>query len=277
MGHREVVVHEDYPHELRAARYWTHMMNVLSRPAPPISQYSPDSFWHITNSIGPSPFFMGHSINDPDLNNWMASDYTDSLATFGMNMTQSMYQLIAQRQGKLTARYFAEKHYPDQTPQLLWELYPAPREIFLVRDFRDMVSSMLSFNGRRGTDGFGRSRVTSDEAFVERLAEKHVRNLVEAWKTRAHDAILIRYEDVVEDSPTVLQKILNYLGLDASSEQVAEILEKMSSRNADATKHMTSSNPKASTGRWRQDLNKSTQKACRDHLGFALREFGYDD
>ena len=35
------------------------------------------------------------------------------------------------------------------------ELYPDAREVFLVRDFRDMVASIFAFNRKRGVRGFG--------------------------------------------------------------------------------------------------------------------------
>ena len=36
------------------------------------------------------------------------------------------------------------------------QLYPRAREIFLVRDPRDTLASMLAFNARRGFVDFGR-------------------------------------------------------------------------------------------------------------------------
>ena len=41
----------------------------------------------------------------------------------------------------------------------MWELYPRAREVILVRDFRDMVSSMFAFNAKRGFQGFRRGSV----------------------------------------------------------------------------------------------------------------------
>ena len=48
----------------------------------------------------------------------------------------------------------------------LAELYPDSREVFLVRDFRDMVSSILAFNAKRGARGFGRAAAETDAGYV---------------------------------------------------------------------------------------------------------------
>ena len=51
-------------------------------------------------------------------------------------------------------------------PRHTWELYPHAKEVFLVRDFRDMALSILSFDERRGFAGFGRPEGATDEEYM---------------------------------------------------------------------------------------------------------------
>jgi hypothetical protein len=41
-------------------------------------------------------------------------------------------------------------------PRIARDLYPRANEIFLVRDFRDLICLVLAFNEKRGTVEFGR-------------------------------------------------------------------------------------------------------------------------
>ena len=203
-------------------------------------------------------------------------EYINKLATFGIDATQSLYQNISRKQDKSNVSYFLEKHYPDQTSQLLLELYPNGKEVFLVRDFRDMVASMLSFNARRGTVEFGRANASSNEEFIYNLGKTNVSNLYHAWKSRSKNAHLVRYEDMILNPLASLKSIFKYLAVDYSENYVETIVNNLSKNNDNSNIHMTSKNAVTSTGRWKTDLNKSEKKACQRAFGSMLEEFGYD-
>ncbi len=74
---------------------------------------------------------------------------------------------------------------PNNTPTLVGELYPDTREVFLVRDFRDMVSSMLAFNAKRGRrELLGLDLAANDADYVLQQVRNGVLRLVNAWKRR---------------------------------------------------------------------------------------------
>ncbi len=80
---------------------------------------------------------------------------------------EDWYTTLARNQSQDAPVYFAEKHmWPNFLPVLTWELYPQAKEIFLVRDFRDMVCSILAFDRKRGYPGFGRPEGKSDTDYV---------------------------------------------------------------------------------------------------------------
>src|SRR5206468_3765127 len=101
-------------------------------------------------------------------------------------------------------------------PDLVWELYPRARELILVRDFRDLVASILAMNVKVGYQGFGRRRAASDEEFIERQMADLASAFVRTWRERSDRAHLVRYEDLVTSRGPTLEGILEYLGLDAS-------------------------------------------------------------
>jgi hypothetical protein len=152
------------------------------------------------------------------------------------------------------------------------ELYPEARELFLVRDFRDMVASMLAYNARKGFGDFGRNLVESDEAWLDYL-HKTFLVLHAAWRDRGEPGSLVRYEDLVLDPAATLPSLLNLLGLEATPETVTHLLAA-----ADAPElrgHATAGSPSGSIGRWRHDLPPGLRGAVEETFGDLLQEFGY--
>ena len=87
---------------------------------------------------------------------------------------------------------------PNYIPVLMRELYPHAKEIFLVRDFRDMVLSILAFDRKRGFPGFGRPEGTTDEQYVRDGAARDGAQTCARAGSRARDGShLVRYEDLV--------------------------------------------------------------------------------
>src|SRR5690606_17217974 len=116
-------------------------------------------------------------------------------------------------------------------PKLMKEMYPGMREIFLVRDFRDVATSIFEFNAKRNYAEFGRERVDSDEEFLHVL-RRDAASLLDQWLSRSTDSYLARYEDLVVDPVTELQGILNYVGLDSSRETIEGMIERSSVEDA---------------------------------------------
>ncbi len=54
---------------------------------------------------------------------------------------------------------------------MIREVYPRAQEVILVRDFRDMVASILAYNAKRGYTAFGREHVDNDEEYIYECAQ----------------------------------------------------------------------------------------------------------
>src|SRR5205823_11524114 len=95
---------------------------------------------------------------------WLGITQLNALAATATGRIEAFYREVAKAQGKPDARYFSEKFRPGElTLAMLWEIYPKAKEIFLVRDFRDMLISMLAYSAKRGYGLFDRDTSGSDE------------------------------------------------------------------------------------------------------------------
>lgn len=172
-------------------------------------------------------------------------------------------------------RYMTEKNMAPA--HLFFELYPDGKEIFLVRDFRDVATSMIAANRKWNTQFFGRSRSDSDEEMFFNRAKQARPWLLEPWMRRGSNALLVRYEDVISHPQQTVCRILEYLELDADP----AVADSMISRAADTNhwiggSHMTAGSAEASIGRWKRDLSPELAQAATTAFAEYLEAFGYE-
>jgi hypothetical protein len=275
-AHPAVVAYDRPPYEVRAAKYWAHVLKVLAAPTDPAKRIAAPMEFHLERlAAGGNPFFSAQFAAWPEVEAWSGSTYVERLANFCQRSIDGFYRATAAAQGDETAPlvYFAEKHFPDAYPRLLRELYPGAREVFLVRDFRDMVASMRAYNARKGSGDFGRDDAGSDEAWLAYLRTNFL-VLRNAWRDRGEPASLIRYEDLVRDPAATLTRLLGSLGLDAAPETVSMLIA--ASNTPELHGHGTADSPAASIGRWRTDLPPDLRAMVEESFGDLLRDFGYE-
>jgi hypothetical protein len=278
--HPQIVANRVYPYETLSASYWLHLLKVLSEPANHRDSSGPDTFLDQPWLIGAHPYnaITIKEQTPPDKRieaEWFSGDYVAEVARFCQASIEGYYRTIARAQGQGAPRYFAEKVNPWQIPRLMWDLYAGAREVFLVRDFRDMVCSVMAFNAKRGFASFGRERADSDAQYVRRLkfATHHLYN---SWLERRDRSLFIRYEDMVLNPEESLGRILDYLELEAGPEVLRLMIQDARQRMPELEAHQTSHSPAESIGRWRRDLSPELQRVSEDTFGEVLRAFGYD-
>ena len=140
---------------------------------------------------------MPWPLRDEAVQEWLGGEAVEALADGRQQRIDALYEHIAATTGGSDEPFFAEKSNL-RVSSVAAELYPNGRELFLVRDFRDMVCSVLAFNEKRGVTGFGRAEASSDMEYVERLGG-WAASLMRAWERRRERAHLVRYEDLVLD------------------------------------------------------------------------------
>jgi len=270
----EVLVYRPHRFEQRIASYWADVLLSLAELAGYIRQIAPppdvdDPAWWLGRAAA-----LPWGLRDAAVQEWLGGDAVEDLAASCQQRIEALYDRIVATTDTADAPVFAEK-CNLRAAGVLAELYPDSRELFLVRDFRDMVSSILSFNAKRGAAGFGRAGSASDADYVSSLGG-WATGLLRAWERRRDSAHLVRYEDLVMDQERTVAGILDYLRIDAGSRTVAALRAHIDEELPELADHATSDGPEASVGRWRQDLSPDLAKHCERALAPALAAFGYE-
>ena len=76
------------------------------------------------------------------------------------------------------------------------------------------------------------------------------------------------------DPEATIASLLGYLGLDAGPHAEA-MATALLARDPETEWHRTTPDPRASIGRWRDDLGEEARRACEQALAAELRAFGY--
>jgi hypothetical protein len=276
--HPQILAYRPFEYEPRVVGYWMQVLKSVSEPASYLQTLNTafsDEYWWLGRESHPSELA---SPADPEVHQWLGQDNIESLTAFCQNRIESFYERIAALQGQTDATYFAEKYGSEgffaSIRRIIKELYPRSREILLVRDFRDVVCSILDYNAKQRFVTFGRENVRSDEEFIERI-RLHALALLHNYESRTWQVHLLRYEDLILHPVETLDALLDYLGLTPTLAMVEGMIERASEETILMRKHRTSSDPARSIGRWRRDLDASLQAACQDAFGDVLRGFGY--
>ncbi len=125
--------------------------------------------------------------------------------------------------------------------QLLMEALPESRMILLVRDPRDIVSSMLDgarqggwmYERRKESDDWKR-RTGADkdpDTFIRNRSRKYLQHAGSAKKAyEAHEGrkVFVRYEDLRTDTLETMKRICSTLGTGVDEEELARVVEKHS-------------------------------------------------
>jgi len=269
-SHPEVVAFSPFIKDARISTYWVNVLQDLSEPASFLAPFDPPDLdaahWWLRGGAG--------ELGEPEVERWLGSGAVDSLAGLCRSQIEAFYRHLA---GEAKPRYFVEKYLPHQVvPDLLAEMYPGAREVILVRDFRDTLSSVIAFNRKRGWDAFGRSEGGDDAEYVRGALRQSVETLAERLRSEGTGPRLVRYEDLVLEPEPALSELFAALGLDADSALVSETVERAKQSTSSMDHHRTTTDPAASIGRWREDLPEEIAAVCNEELGPLLAEFGYE-
>jgi hypothetical protein len=278
--HPDVVAYRPFSFEPRAATYWMEALMALAEPAAYTQQIDGD----ITDAADAGPWWLGTGTSmtsellpEGELADWLGSHAIDELAAFAHGRIDALYTRVAAATMDSTPTCFAEKCLPGRNVQpLLAELYPGFREIFLVRDPRDIVCSIQAFNAKRGRAAFGADNTGVDAEYVRERLAPSVMNMSREWRARSESAHLVRYEDLVQAPGRVLSGLLGHVGLEASAGTVAAMVQHAQTEAPGMSDHRTVGSASASVGRWRTELREDLRDACEDVFGEVLEEFGYE-
>ena len=169
--------------------------------------------------------------------------------------------------------------------ELVADLLPSSRLIFLLRDGRDVVDSMIDAD----SDGGWRTRtegVVPLRTETERL--EGVRRQAHLWLVRTiatqraaaafgrERAITVRYEELLADTERELARLDAWLGIRRDERQIRAAVRSnrfgsLRNRLRGRRKGIRAASP----GLWRQNLTPAEQRAMDEIIGPKLRELGY--
>ena len=166
---------------------------------------------------------------------------------------------------------------------LLLELFPASRMIFLLRDGRDVVDSWLaahrpgSWAVREGAfpvaDG-GREALIRWQASVWAYRTDVVQRAYQEHEPSQR--IIVRYEEVLRNPARELERICATLGLDAERERLEKAAAEHSFTSVPGTEKGDGKEIRAARpGEWRRNLTAAEQRAMYEVMGDKLSELGY--
>ena len=151
---------------------------------------------------------------------------------------------------------------------ILLQALPESRMILLVRDPRDVISSKMDAarrgswaekaQKRRGQQKKNTTADTHPDAFVKDQARRYA-NLMdlaqEAYDAHTGPKVVVRYEDLVADTPGTMRRMYAALGLPATDEEISRVVEKHAWENIpERDKGEGKFYRKGTAGGWREDL-----------------------
>ncbi|MDA8366629.1 MAG: sulfotransferase [Actinomycetota bacterium] len=253
----EIAFDRIYPFENRYFGYLAHLVTPMS------ASFDPEGPWTTSEMLrgdptryGPIPFHAS------------SLDPTD----FRIRSVRHLWQALAESlagYSRTPLRYYAEKAWGNSL-ELLAEAGIKAKVINLVRDPRDVVSSIRAMDEKRGYFGFGRTDDMSEDDYLQFVVATMRRNLdAMSSAEAAHDCRLVRYEDIVRDPELVTRDLGSWLGveLDADRSVLAGPI---------FDRHATSSSAEQSIGKWKVRLTEREVTEISRVLGASMQRFGYE-
>jgi hypothetical protein len=168
---------------------------------------------------------------------------------------------------------------------LVMGLMPRSRLLFLVRDGRDVVDSLLAAYQPGGF--LARHQGYSYETPAERL--EGVTWAARLWSCNvdmtlraidAHpDALThtVRYEDLLAETGARIEQLQSWLGLQRTAPEREQMLAETAFDSLPAKRRgATERNRAAQPGLWRENLNEEEQRICTEIMGPRLKRLGYE-
>jgi len=171
----------------------------------------------------------------------------------------------------------------SQSADMILSALPDAGLLFLVRDGRDVVDSTIA---AAASDSWLAElgpvrgiRPGGEVEFAITAAHKwlwQTEVVEEAFAAHTGRKLMLRYEDLLDDTPGELRRIYDWLGLEASDGLIQDSVERRSFDRIPADRRGPRRFHRAATpGLWRESLRSEIHEAIGPVLEPKLRELGY--
>ncbi len=182
-------------------------------------------------------------------------------------------------------RFVIKEVNGSHAADLVMGLMPASSLLFLVRDGRDVVDSLMhayqpgGFLARH--QGYSYSTPEEREegvAWASRLWACNVDMTLRALEAHPPDrSRTVRYEDLLADNRAQIEALYQWIGVERTATEVEEMLAATSfDAVPDKRRGETERNRAAKPGLWRENLSESEQRICAEIMGPRLKRLGYE-
>lgn len=164
-------------------------------------------------------------------------------------------------------------------------MFPRSKLVFLVRDGRDVVDSLIHAYRPGGWMSNHGPQIDVPEARLAWFREACTRwacnlDIVRSAFT-AHPEDLrfeLRYENLRAETTPTITRLFEWLGLPSGPEDVAEVVDANAfERLASDQRGVTRVNRAAQPGLWRENLSEEEQGVVSEIMGSRLAALGYED
>ncbi|NJD56669.1 MAG: sulfotransferase domain-containing protein [Nitrospirae bacterium] len=148
------------------------------------------------------------------------------------------------------------------------------RSVYIYRDLRDVLLSSIDHRDNIDRKEHGRSDLKQlgfDDVFPTLPSLFAV---WEKWK-RCENALLIKYEDLVNEPVVQMRRIADHLKLAVGDEEIRRIIQKYDRNSLDASSKSHLHFNKGVAARYREELSETQRRLFQEQLGNMLAEMGY--
>jgi sulfotransferase family protein len=164
---------------------------------------------------------------------------------------------------------------------LVMSMFPRSKLVFLVRDGRDVVDSQAAANQPGGWLPMGGWTTPAERLeFVRERARTWAGDMAAIGRAfDAHQAGLrqmVRYEDLLADPASSLERLTDWLGLRRTEESLAEAVEANAFKSIESDQKGSSMFFRSATpGSWRENMTSEETAVLESVMGAKLRQLGY--
>ncbi len=257
--HRNVCFERQYPFEHRYLTYVYNMSRMIGLKARVDEPWDNDVLFRgKQRMMGCLPYGNTKSINRDSL-----ADRT--LLSLWQDFSAEMRESAGI--GPTEKAFYAEK-VPPYVAETVNQALPA-KNLFLLRDPRDEMVSIMSFNQKRGFNSFGWVDTDTDVTYAVKMCKNRQKfmQLMIDFEVN-HRRLFVRYEDLIRQGEEEVERLSEWLGLPLSLKQIEK-------EKKIREVHMTSKDPMASVERWRRELSDEVLEIFKISLGEELDGLGY--